>query len=190
MNRFRLTAAGLVLAAVCLCGGCAAKSGKALLVRTLYEPYEAEIQFSFAGEEPLCGTATLVRGEETLQVTLTSPEPYTGLGVSTDTGGSDPVFTLSFSGVKAAVPREALSKLASLAAFFEDGTAKAAEDAPRGAFAPYERPDGVTAGEYAVTFKADEREITLVYEPETGRPLAAWDGTTDVRFIKFKTKET
>lgn len=177
--------------------GCTDATGKKNLCTTLFSPYVAEIEFVFEKDgESVAGTAHVTRSD-TVRIDITSPDPFTG--VSAEMGADDrtDIISLSYSGIKAELPKHALDKLDLMLSLFADSVAAAVEKTPGSAFVPCEEVYAVEGlGEieaYQTEFLCGDIRYILVYDSVTGTPLdicAEYDGSAaEVKIKKFKGTE-
>ena len=104
------------------------------------------------------------------------------------------LISLSYSGIKAALPKNTLDKLDLMLSLFADRAASCVEKMPAKAFEPCEdvyTVEGLAEVKpYKVSYTYADVQVLLVYDCKTGTPLdifAKTDGSAaEVKITKFK----
>ena len=119
----RLCAVCAMLLLVPLLASCSDTAGKKTLCQTLFSPYTAEIEFAFDKDgASVCGRARLTRGK-TVRIDILSPDPFTGISAEMSADDRAELISLSYSGIKAALPKNTLDKLDLMLSLFADRAA-------------------------------------------------------------------
>ncbi len=188
------------LALLCLApllAGCGDSTGKKDLCRTLFSPYAADIEFVFEKDgESVAGTAHVTRAD-TVRIDITAPDPFTGISAEMGADDRADIISLSYSGIKAELPKNALDKLDLMLSLFADSVAASAEKTPINAFVPCEEVYAVEGLAETKAYKAEfshgNIRYLVVYDSLTGTPLdlcAEADGSAvEVKIKKFKGAE-
>lgn len=190
----RLCAVCAMLLLVPLLASCSDTAGKKTLCQTLFSPYTVEIEFAFDKDgASVCGRARLTRGK-TVRIDILSPDPFTGISAEMSADDRAELISLSYSGIKVALPKNTLDKLDLMLSLFADRAASCVEKMPAKAFEPCEdvyTVEGLAEVKpYKVSYTYADVQVLLVYDCKTGTPLdicAKTDGSAaEVKITKFK----
>lgn len=180
-----------------LCSCTANKSGRKHLERILFSDYAAEIEYQFKfNDTSLSGNGRITR-EETVRLDILSPDPYTGISVQGDISDKIETVSISYSSIKADVPKNVLNKLSLVLSMFSDTASCAVENANTSDFVKSESeysPDFLNeCVPYEVCFMQGETEYIYTYDSITGIPVyicaKTKDLSVDIKIKKFKTEQ-
>lgn len=187
-----------IMAVAMLMSSCTAnKSGRKHLERILFCDYAAEIEYVFEYKDTtLAGTGRITRGEN-VRFDILSPDPYTGISVQGDAADKIDTISISYSGIKADIPKSILNKLSLVLSMFSDTAANGIENAPGTAFMQSESDYSCDflneCVPYEAHFSIGKTECVYTYDSITGIPLCLCADTGEVRaeikIKKFKTEQ-
>lgn len=156
---------------------CTENQGTDRLSAFLYSPeYSAEFDFILDGsEEALSGSASAVK-KENVCLTFSSPDAFEGLSVESGENGESDTLMFGYYGMKAPLPKGALTKINLILSFFSDETASALSSLPRGAVVDCELPDGdfadtVVPKSCVFETNGGNTVCTLIFDAASGLPM-------------------
>ncbi len=171
------------------------KTGRDEFQKNMLSDFVADIDFliDFAGN-PVSGKA-LVTKSRTLRIDIDSPDPYSGISVECDMGGNPGVVSISYSGIKAEVPKAAMERFVFLMNMMSEQTALHIEKQSKGSYKPceemYMSEDLPQAVPYELRFSYDNTDYIFIYDSITGIPLEIFadngDCKAEIKVRKLKT---
>ena len=173
------------------------KNGKSKLVEVMYSDYIAEAEYLFeVGESCVAGTMRITR-DENVRIELLSPDPYTGICVTGDAADNVSVLTISYSGVKAEIAKNVLSRLNLILAMFSDTASSAVDGAGKDAFTvcedQYSESEVSGSVPYEVQFSIGDAQCVYIYDSTSGKLLdmraVSGDTSVQIKIKKLKTAE-
>lgn len=192
-----LTAVSAIFAVVALSACSGDESGRRRLEKMLDSDYSAEVEYSvdFMGN-PLVGEAKITKCD-TVRIDILSPDPYSGISVTADANDRASVIGISFSGVRAEIPKGSLEKLEFVVAMFSYSVSNAVARAKNDSFLPcdepYTAPGLAECVPYECKFSVGDTDYFYVYDSKTGLPLElfAKNGScsAEIKINKLKTPE-
>ena len=172
-------------------------NGKKELIGTMFRGYTADAEYLFEVDgQSVAGTACITK-DENIRIDITAPEPYTGICILSDANDSASIISISYSGIKADVPKSALDKLSLVLTIFGDTALDAIDKAPSKSFVRCEETyslEGLGDTEpYEVGFSVGDIDYIYVYDSVTGAPidLVAKSGgnAVEIKIRKLKTAQ-
>ena len=151
------------------------KTGKHEFQKNMLSDFSAQVDFlvDFSGN-PVAGKAEVTKSR-TLRIDIDSPDPFSGISVECDMAGNPGVVSISYSGIKAEVPKAAMEKFLFLMNMMSEETALQLEKQGKGSYKPceemYVSEDFPEAVPYEVRLSYDNTEYIFIYDSITGIPL-------------------
>ena len=151
------------------------KTGKSEFKNKMLSDFTAEIDYLIdLDENPILGTAVITKGEK-LRIDIESPDPYSGISVECDAAGEADVISISYSGIKADVPRNAMEKVVFLMNMMSERTACELDNKSGKDFImcpeQYVSEALPMAVPYEVSLSYEDTEYMFIYDSVTGAPL-------------------
>ena len=187
----------LVLSFVLLFGCGRDETGKSEFENNMLSDFTAEIDYliDFDGN-PVSGSAVITKNDE-LRLDVISPDPYSGISVTCDASGKADVVSISYSGIKAELPKAAMEKLVFLMNMMSERTACELDNQSDKSFKRceemYMSEDLPEAVPYEVSFLCDGTDYMFIYDSITGVPLEIFADNgycrSEIKVKKLKTEE-
>lgn len=171
------------------------KSGCEDFKKNMLSDYSAKIEYLIDMEgNPLFGTAVITKTDE-LRLDIESPEPFSGISISCNAVGYPDVISLTYSGIKAEVPRAAMEKFVFLMNSMSEATALELDrQKKKDFFLNEEATDGkesaVSLIPYSVSFSHENAKYTFTYDSLTAVPVEisaeSESCKCEIKIIEFK----
>ena len=172
-------------------------NGKNELTRLMFSSFTAEGEYLFeAGDASVAGKLRITR-DENVRLEFLSPDPYTGICVTGDAADNVSVLSVSYSGIKADIPKSMLSRLNMMLAMFSDTASSAIDGAGKDDFVlcedDYFTNQPNKGSLYEANFSFGDTECVYIYDSVTGYPLdmraVNGDVSVQIKINKLKTVE-
>lgn len=185
-----------LLFAVASCGN--DKTGRHDFAITMLSDFSADIDFlmDFDGN-PISGTGKITK-DDNLRFDVLSPDPYSGISIECDALGQADMISISYSGIKAEVPKTAMEKLLFVANMMSESTALAIKQQKGKDFKICEEmysdvQPGYSAP-YEVRFNYDNTDYIFIYDSINGMPLEIYGDNgyckAEIKVRKLITEES
>lgn len=168
------------------------KSGCEAFKKNMLSDFTVEVEYLIdMNGNPLTGSAVITK-DDNLRLDIASPEPFSGISVSCDAEGNPDVISLTYSGIKAEVPRAAMEKFVFLMNAMSESTACALDSQKKKSFLPNEILADSSSGilPYSVSFTHENAEYSFTYDSLTSLPLEIRaeneNCKCEIKIIEFK----
>ncbi len=143
---------------------------KELFCDNLLSPYAFEAEYTFSkGQDATVGSLRATK-EKNTRIDFLSPDTLVGVSVESDTSGQMSNFIVSFSGIKAEIPKEILEKLSLTFSLLNPNLPSVISELDDKCFKVSENPDK-QAAYCTIDFCHNDINYLLTYDISTGLPV-------------------
>lgn len=169
-------------------------SGRNAFEKNLLSDFTAKIDYVFYIDDGVISGNGVITKANDLRLDITSPDPYTDISITSTDGSNADMISISYSGIKAQVPRSAMERLVFLMNTMSERTAgfirgmpnksfKACEDT----FVSKDMPDAIP---YELQGIFDNTAYIFIYDSITGVPLEIYGDNgycrAEIKIKEFK----
>ena len=177
------------------CGN--SSNGKSKFCDVLFSDYASQVEFFFESENgSVSGTANVLKSDF-IRIDVTSPDPFSGISAEITDSGENNLITVSFSGIKAELPADAIEKISLISSAFGDGAAAEIKNTPSDKFKKcgeiFELEGVGIIDAYVVEIPVNNMDYTFIYDKNTGYPVyvcvKSGESRAEIKIKKIKIEE-